>query len=508
MNQDTTLSQMDAEKKSEEIITRKPSLAEGTVTSHQGANPPDFNQLAINNAIESIGMGRYQWQLMISCGFGFIADQMLLVSISLVMPQASKEFGPRYGTLLSATQYAGLGVGAVVYGLIADLIGRRLAWQTSIFGVSVFTAICAASPNWAALNVFVVLSAFFGGGNLAIDLTVLAESLPRKWAFLLTSLACLWGLGNAITGLIAWPLVVNFCCPAGATPETCTKANNMGWRYLYIILGGLCLIMSVLRTFALGMSESPKWLVSRGELNEAVASINTMSKVNKSTYVMMVDQLRPHEHEDSKSAIKKAASMVGALFQGSKQIRSMICLVILWLLIGIAYPVYTVFLPYYLEAHGATLGDGSTYQTYRDWSISSVVGIWGPILSAFLVQVPFLGRRRSMTLTACACAAFSGAFTTVKNESQNLAFSSMINFWLNALYGIIYGYTPEVMPDAYRGIGCGLTLACGRIASLSAPFIATFGDVTTSVPIWVCCAFFGVIGIVSLVLPFEPGDSS
>lgn len=69
-------------------------------------------------------------------------------------------------------------------------------------------------------------------------------------------------------------------------------------------------------------------------------------------------------------------------------------------------------------------------------------------------------------------------------------------------------YTPEVMPDAYRGIGCGLTLACGRIASLSAPFIATFGDVTTSVPIWVCCAFFGVIGIVSLVLPFEPGDSS
>lgn len=103
------------------------------------------------------------------------------------------------------------------------------------------------------------------------------------------------------------------------------------------------------------------------------------------------------------------------------------------------YPVYTVFLPYYLEAHGATLGDGSTYQTYRDWSISSVVGIWGPILSAFLVQVPFLGRRRSMTLTACACAAFSGAFTTVKNESQNLAFSSMINFWLNALYGIIYG---------------------------------------------------------------------
>jgi hypothetical protein len=37
-----------------------------------------------------------------------------------------------------------------------------------------------------------------------------------------------------------------------------------------------------------------------------------------------------------------------------------------------------------------------------------------------------------------ACAAFSGAFTSVKNEAQNLSFSCMINFWLNALYGIVY----------------------------------------------------------------------
>jgi MFS family permease len=90
---------------------------------------------------------------------------MLLVTISLIMPQASKEFAPLHATLLSATQYAGLLVGAVVFGLWADIIGRRIAWQASIFGVSIFTAICAASPNWAALNVFVALAGFFGGGN-------------------------------------------------------------------------------------------------------------------------------------------------------------------------------------------------------------------------------------------------------------------------------------------------------------------------------------------------------
>jgi len=67
-------------------------------------------------------------------------------------------------------------------------------------------------------------------------------------------------------------------------------------------------------------------------------------------------------------------------------------------------------------------------------------------------------------------------------------------------------YTPEIMPDKYRGIGCGLTLACGRIASLSAPFIATWGDVYSSVPIFICCGLFVVIGVVALAFPFEPRD--
>lgn len=99
----------------------------------------------------------------------------------------------------------------------------------------------------------------------------------------------------------------------------------------------------------------------------------------------------------------------------------------------------------------------------------------------------------------------------------------MVNFFLNAMYGAIYGwvwelhgsffnadsffrYTPEVMPDRLRGLGCGLTLACGRVASLSSPFIATFGDVYSSVPIYVCCGLFVAIGFISLLLPFEPQD--
>lgn len=90
---------------------------------------------------------------------------MLLISISIVMPQASKEFLVEHPTLLSATQYASLLIGAVVYGFLSDTVGRRLAWQVSLFGVSVFTIVSASAPTWAALNVFVAFCGFFGGGN-------------------------------------------------------------------------------------------------------------------------------------------------------------------------------------------------------------------------------------------------------------------------------------------------------------------------------------------------------
>ncbi|KAH8702349.1 major facilitator superfamily domain-containing protein [Talaromyces proteolyticus] len=483
------------------------SQAQGThyTMADSSLQTDSTNLIVAHHAIERIGMGRYQWQLLVTCGFGFLVDQMLLVSISIITPNTAKEFGPAHATLLSASLYAGLLVGAILYGVAADYMGRKLVWQLSIYGVSVITMLSASATSWTAVNVWMTLNGLFAGGNLAIDLTILAEALPRKWTFLLTGLAAVWGLGNAITGLIAWPLVDSFCCPNGATPETCTRAENMGWRYLDIILGGLCLIMAIVRSLVLGMDESPKWLVTTGKLEEAVKVINAISAKNKSDYVVDIDMFSTTPvQNNSKNNWLYQLGTVKHLFFGLKQVRLIICLVLLWALVGIAYPLYTVFLSYYLEAHGANLGDGSNYQTYRDWAISSVVGIFGPVLSAYLVRVPFLGHRWSLTITGCICAVFAGAFTSVKTEGQNIGFSCMINFWLNALYAIIYAYTPTVFKTEHRAIACGLLLACGRLTSLSSPFIATYVDVTSPVPLWISCAFYVAIGIIALALPFEP----
>ncbi|KAJ9144149.1 Major facilitator superfamily transporter [Pleurostoma richardsiae] len=493
-------------KMSEKPIERVPSQSQGTVLPVKGIRGGiDPNLRLVEEAVEAIGFGKFQWQLTLLCGFGFLVDQMILVSISLVTPQASMEFGPRYATLLSAPQYAGLLVGAVVLGGLADNLGRKLVWQTSILGVSIFAMIAASAPSWAALNVFITLMGLFGGGNLAIDLTILVESIPRQWTFILSGLACIWGLGNAITGLIAWPLIVNFGCPSGSTPANCPKPANMGWRYLYITLGGLCLVMALVRVLLLRARESPRWLISCGRVSEAVATLNSIAATNGSDYRLNVDQFTVSAVTENKEvrSVRENVRRAVNLFSGAQNLRLMLCLVVIWATIGIAYPLYTIFLPYYLSAHGASLGEDSNYITYRDWSVSSVVGIFGPFVSMYMVSYRHLRSRRSILLTGAACAAFSGAFTSVRTAGQNLAFSCMINFWLNALYAIVYSYTPQALSVENRGLGNGLLMAVGRLASLSAPFIATFADVTTSAPIWVSCGCYIVIGLVALVLPVD-----
>lgn len=39
---------------------------------------------------------------------------------------------------------------------------------------------------------------------------------------------------------------------------------------------------------------------------------------------------------------------------------------------------------------------------------------------------------------------------------------------------------------------------------ITAVIVATFADTSSSVPIFLCAALFGGLGVVSVILPFEP----
>jgi hypothetical protein len=95
--------------------------------------------------------------------------------------------------------------------------------------------------------------------------------------------------------------------------------------------------MSLIRSFAIGMKESPKWLVTTGRIEEAVAAINSISKKNGSDYVANIDQFsatpaqstqKTHWRQDLATFRKSVLS--------PKKLRLVVCLSFLWILVGIA----------------------------------------------------------------------------------------------------------------------------------------------------------------------------
>ena len=76
-------------------------------------------------------------------------------------------------------------------------------------------------------------------------------------------------------------LVLKSCNLTNGVRPCCSKADNMGWRYLMFTLGAITLGIFFLRFVVFNFKESPKFLVYRGQDAKAIGVLQHVAKVNK-----------------------------------------------------------------------------------------------------------------------------------------------------------------------------------------------------------------------------------
>lgn len=163
----------------------------------------DRKSKVINKAIMDIGMGSYQWQLFGLCGFGWLADNMWLQTVALTLPSLTSEFGVdsnkvRYTTCAT---FIGLCLGASFWGVASDVVGRRLAFNATLFLAGVFGLAVGGGPNWiGTCGLFAALGVGVGG-NLPVDGALFLEFVPSASQGLLTLLSVWWPVGQLIGSL-------------------------------------------------------------------------------------------------------------------------------------------------------------------------------------------------------------------------------------------------------------------------------------------------------------------
>ncbi|KAB8069998.1 major facilitator superfamily domain-containing protein [Aspergillus leporis] len=487
----------------------------------------DRKAKVINRAVQDIGMGRYQWQLFALCGFGWLADNLWLQGVALTLTQLSLEFGVSESDVRFTTcaLFLGLCLGASFWGIASDIIGRRPAFNLTLLITGVFGLAAGGGPNWIGVCALFACLGLGVGGNLPVDGALFLEFLPFASGNLLTMLSVWWPIGNLIASLLAWAFVPTYSCDSELPSchkvadgvRCCSKQDNMGWRYLVLTLGALTFVMFLCRFFLFHLYESPKYLLSRGRQADAVAAVHGIAHKNKKKTWLTEDILNEiggYPEEVTKQTLtfkeiverylsKFSLQRIRPLFATKRLGINTALLWFCWATIGMGYPLFNAFLPQYIKSAGGST-EQSTYTVYRNYAITSIVGVPGSILACYTVDIKYVGRKGTMIISTLITGVLLFCFTATTNPNIQLLCSSLEAFFQNIMYGVLYAYTPEVFPAPSRGTGTGIASCLNRIAGLCAPLVAIYGGSSSpNAPIYASGALMLAAFVAMCLFPIE-----
>ncbi|KAF8125767.1 MFS general substrate transporter [Boletus edulis] len=252
----------------------------------------------LDKTIDRIGMGSYQWRLLSLCGFGWMADNMWIQTVAIILPRVQQHYlvPDNYIGTLSSSMFAGMMVGAIGWGTCSDLMGRSAAFNATLFFTALFGILASFASSFWSLCLLLFFLGSAVGGSMPTDGTLLLEHMPKGKQYLVTALSVFFSLGSVVSALVALFILPGRSC---SPSQPCDPSiENTGWQYMLVCLGLLTLSMFLARILFFRLHESPRYLVHAGRHQEALESLQLISRFNGSDLhidLEDVDDRRPLE---------------------------------------------------------------------------------------------------------------------------------------------------------------------------------------------------------------------
>jgi putative MFS transporter len=388
----------------------------------------------VDEAIEQIGVGQFQWRLLLVNGLVWASDAMEVLIIGFVLPAIISLWAltTTQAGLVGAATFAGMFVGAWGWGAAADRIGRRRVFLITVLLDAVFGLLSALSPNLWVLIALRFLTGTAIGGTLPVDYAVMAEFLPaRARGRFLVYLESFWALGTIMVALLAWVIVPTL-------PE-------QGWRWL---LAASALPGVLGYWLRLGVPESPRFLLVQGREAEARAVLGQVARENGVALELGRLELPP------------AGAHAG--IWGGGLARRTLLLSLVWFALSLGYYGIFTWLPSIFVRQGFDF-----VRSYGYLVLLALAQLPGYALAALLVDL--IGRRATLALFLALGAAGTYLFAITTAPWQIVASGMLLSFALLGAWGALYTLTPELYPTEVRATGMGWASAMARVAGVIAP---------------------------------------
>lgn len=397
----------------------------------------------IDLIIDGVPVGAFQkWTIML-CALVAFVDGFDAQAIAFVAPVISQDwqvdiasFGPVFGAGL-----LGLTIGALLFGPIADRVGRKpmIVVSVIIFGLSSLAT--AFVTEISQLIAYRSLTGFGLGGAMPNVIALTAEYAPKRVrAFVVTLMFCGFPIGAVIGGLIsAWTIAI------------------FGWKSVFIAGGALPLLL--VPALLIALPESIRFLASRdGRRAEALA---LLVRIDPSAETHLSDSaLAPVDCAQDRVAFAR-------LFQDGRGAGTLLLwtaffcnLLVLYFLINwlpsvlqrAGIPLERAIIATVLLNAGGVVG-GLTFSRLIDRF--GAVGVLAAAYLSAAILVAAIGFRWS-EVSVTLVVVFAAGFSVIGAQ-----------FGMNA-------FAAEYYPTSLRATGVGAALGVGRIGSIVGPVAGGF----------------------------------
>lgn len=378
-----------------------------------------------------------QGKIFIIGGLGFMFDAWDIALNGFLTPLVGMAFEVSAADrgYIATANLIGMAIGAVVWGSIADRIGRKKAFSITLLIFAIFSVFGAFSPNY---EIFILLRFLAGiglGGCIPVDYALVSEFTPKHVrGRVMTALNLWWPIGVTLAGVTSLLLL--------------DVAENWRWMLVLMVLPAL-LIVWIRR----GIPESPIYLSKSGAEEEARRVIDEL--VEKTGAPVETYVIPPVVEKAEKTGFMAGWEQIKGIWTKFPGITFAA-----WFLFGTIMTVYYTALSW-LPTLLAESGAGETI-SFLGTSIMSAIGIFGCILAIALIDK--IGRKWLLGIGALLSAsALVGIGATLQVTGLALVLIAVFGFVVQIVIPVLYAYTSEIYPTLYRASGFAWASSFSRV---------------------------------------------
>ncbi|WP_180080012.1 MFS transporter [Acinetobacter sp. YH12058] len=390
----------------------------------------------VNAVVDQAKFKPFHLKIVLWCVFVVIFDGYDLAINGVALPLLMQEWNMTavQAGMLASTALAGMMFGAMLFGMLADKIGRKNVILICVTLFSGFTFWGGFASNPTEFGILRFIAGLGIGGVLPNLVALTSEYAPQKMrSTLVTTMFSGYAVGGIMAALLgAW-----------LTP-------SFGWEVMFYIAGLPLLILPLLWFF---LPESLTFLVKKQQHEKAchiVQQISPQENISPQTQFVL-------------NEVQTADASIAALFKNNRGMSTLLFWCCFFMCLLMVYALGS-WLPKLMMAAGYSLGNSLMF--LMAMNIGAVIGtISGGILAdRFHLKPVIIG----MFLL--------GAFSLV-----GLGFNSPqpVIYLLVGLAGasaigssiLLYSFVAQYYPLTIRSTGIGCASAVGRVGAIVGPII-------------------------------------